>query len=231
MRKCSISFTSWITRLAASLELLSKATLTFILNDRRIIEYNFFFHAHMLKRCNNKITMIYKKYRNEYELSNRELGIYSVNSFTFPENTNIGRCPSAHISRLPRTVYTGADPAPSRPAHFYYTNFEDLGASHEPHQPWSTHSGWEDQVTYEQGEPSTSLGWGIFPTQELDNTRQDFQRGCASFSVRGNADRTTSGPYPFHAPPTNEYIPPPELHFGTLVNDYPAMSLHLTNLQ
>jgi hypothetical protein len=48
MRKCSISFTSWITRLAASLELLSKATLTFILDDHRIIGYDFFFRAHML---------------------------------------------------------------------------------------------------------------------------------------------------------------------------------------
>jgi len=102
--------------------------------------------------------MIYKKYRNEYELPDRELGIYSVNSFTFLENTNIGRCPSARISRVPRTVYTGADLAPSGPAHFYYTNFDDPGASHEPHQPWSTHSGWEDQATYEQGEPSTSTG-------------------------------------------------------------------------
>jgi hypothetical protein len=40
MRKCSISFTSWITRLAAVLELLSKATFTFILDDRRIIGYD-----------------------------------------------------------------------------------------------------------------------------------------------------------------------------------------------
>jgi len=50
MRKCSISFTSWITRLVASLELLSNATLIFILDDRRIIGYDFFFCAHILKR-------------------------------------------------------------------------------------------------------------------------------------------------------------------------------------
>jgi len=42
IRKCSISFTSRITRLAASLDLLSKATLTFIPHDRRIIGYDFF---------------------------------------------------------------------------------------------------------------------------------------------------------------------------------------------
>ena len=99
MRKCSISFTSWITCLATSLELLSKATLIFIVDDHRIIRYDLFFRAHMLKRRNNNIIMIYKKYRNEYELRDRELGIYSVNSFTISENANIGRCPSARISR------------------------------------------------------------------------------------------------------------------------------------
>jgi len=159
MRKCSISLTSWITRLAASLELLSNVTLTFILDDRRIIGYDFFFRNHMLKRRNNKIIMIYKKYHNEYELPDSELGIYSVDSFTFAEN----RCPSARISRLPRTDYTGADPASAGPAHFYYTNFDDPGASQGPHQPLSTHLEWEDQATYEQGEPSTSIGWGTFP--------------------------------------------------------------------
>jgi hypothetical protein len=124
-----------------------------------------------------------------------------------------------------------ANPAPSDPAYFYYTNFDDPGASHEPHQLWSTHSGWEDQATYEQGEPSTSTGWGTFPTQEPDNTRQDFQRGRASFFVCGNTDHTTGGPYPFHAPPADEYMRSHEQYFGASFNDYSAMSLHLTNLQ
>jgi hypothetical protein len=174
MRKCSISFTSWITRLATSLDLLSKATLTFIPDARRVIGYDSFFHAHMIKRCDNKVIMIYKKYHNEYELPNQEFGIYSVDSLTFLESMNIGRCPSARISRVPKTIYTGTDPAPSGPTYFHYTNFDDPGASHEPHQPWSTHSGWEDQVTYQQRESSTSTGWRTFPAQEPDNTRQGF---------------------------------------------------------
>jgi len=132
---------------------------------------------------------------------------------------------------VPRTVYTGAEPTPLGAAYFYYTIFDDPGASHEPHQPWSTHSGWENEATYEQGEPSTSTEWGIFPTQVPDNTRHDFQRGRASFSVHRNMDHATGGAYPFHAPPTNEYMPPPEQHFGTPINDYLAISLHLTNLQ
>jgi len=49
MRKWSISFTSCITCLAASLELPSNATLTFILDDCIITGYDFFFRAHMLK--------------------------------------------------------------------------------------------------------------------------------------------------------------------------------------
>jgi len=60
--------------------------------------------------------------------------------------------------------------------------------------------------------------------------RQDFQRGCTSFSVRRNTDYTTGGPYPFHAPPANDYMPPPEQHFETPINDYPVMSMHFTNL-
>ena len=43
MRKCSISFTSWITYLAMSLDSLSKATLTFIPDARRVIGYDFSF--------------------------------------------------------------------------------------------------------------------------------------------------------------------------------------------
>ena len=67
-------------------------------------------------------------------------------------------------SAVPMTVYTGTDLAPSGLAYSHYTNFDDPGATHEPHQPWSTHSGWKDQATYQQGESSTSTGWGTFPT-------------------------------------------------------------------
>jgi hypothetical protein len=63
-----------------------------------LLDMIFFFRPHMLKRRDNKVIMIYKKYHNEYELPNRELGIYSIDSFTFSESTNIGRCPSARIS-------------------------------------------------------------------------------------------------------------------------------------
>jgi len=42
MRKYSISFTSWITRLATSLDLLSKAILTFVPDVGRVIGYDFF---------------------------------------------------------------------------------------------------------------------------------------------------------------------------------------------
>jgi len=31
--------------------------------------------------------------------------------------------------------------------------------------------------------------------------------------------------------PANEYMRPPEQHLGASVNDYPAISLHLANLQ
>jgi len=93
----------------------------------------------MQKRRANKVIMIYKKYRNEYE----RLEIYSLNSFTFLENTNIGKCPSTHISRVPRTVYTGAEPAPSRVQLIFIMltlMIQVLHMSHISHGP-PTHDG------------------------------------------------------------------------------------------
>jgi hypothetical protein len=137
MRKCNISFTSWITHIAAGLNLLQNATLTCILDIRRIIGYDFFFHAHMLKRSNTKIIMIYKNFTNEYELPNRELGIYFVQTYTFLDSRAIiGRCTSTCISgRTSRPNYTGADLTPLGTAYFHFIGFDEPGTSHEPHQP------------------------------------------------------------------------------------------------
>jgi len=66
MRKCSISFTSWITCIAARLKLLDNATLAYIPESRRIIGYDFFLRAHMLKKRNDKIIMVYKNHPNKY---------------------------------------------------------------------------------------------------------------------------------------------------------------------
>lgn len=49
MSKCLVEFTSWITRIIVGLGLLDNATLTYIPTSHRIIGFEFFSHAHLLK--------------------------------------------------------------------------------------------------------------------------------------------------------------------------------------
>jgi hypothetical protein len=74
MKKCKIPFTSWVTCIANGLGLSDNVILTFISTPQRIIGFDFFAHAHTL-------IMIYKGYTNEYPLHDRNLGLYSVESF------------------------------------------------------------------------------------------------------------------------------------------------------
>jgi hypothetical protein len=76
--------TSWVTRLARNLDLLANATITYITTPRWIIDYVYFNKAHMLKRGKNgKTVMMYKDYMNEFEMPDRNLGLYVVVSFVF----------------------------------------------------------------------------------------------------------------------------------------------------
>ena len=46
------------------------------------IDYDYFLKAHMLKKKENgKLVMMYLGYTNEISLPNRNLGLYTVNSF------------------------------------------------------------------------------------------------------------------------------------------------------
>jgi len=63
--------------------MLENVILTNIPVPRRITGYNFFKQAHILKTKDNKIYMVYKNLDNEYELPNRELGLYKVESIVF----------------------------------------------------------------------------------------------------------------------------------------------------
>jgi len=81
--------------------MLENVILTYIPVPQRIIGYNFFKQAHLLKTKDNKIYMVYKNFDNNYELPNRELGLYTVESF-FDLQTGratVGRSPSACFAR------------------------------------------------------------------------------------------------------------------------------------
>jgi hypothetical protein len=85
MKKCKIPFTSWVTRIANRLGLSDNAILTFTPTPRRIIGFDFFAHAHLLKKKGNKYIMIYKGYTNEYPLPDRNLSLYGEFCLAFVE--------------------------------------------------------------------------------------------------------------------------------------------------
>jgi hypothetical protein len=111
----------------------------------------------------NKYIMIYKGYTNEYPLPNRNLGLYSVESFVLPlqkEGLVLGRGPSARITRNQQPQYRGADAAPAGSAFTHFVDFEQAGPSQPSTQPLSHHSGWREQPIHEHGEFSSGAPWG-----------------------------------------------------------------------
>jgi hypothetical protein len=74
--------TSWVTRLVRNLGLLANANITYITPSHWIINYVYFNKAHMIKRGKNgKTVMMYKDYINEFEMPDRNLSLYVVESF------------------------------------------------------------------------------------------------------------------------------------------------------
>jgi hypothetical protein len=113
--------TSWVTRLARNLGLLANSTITFIITPCWIIDYVYFNKAHMLKRGkNDKTMMMYKDYINEFEMSDRNLGLYVVESFVFDLQKKVQeprRSASARLTRNPNLRYHDEDTAPAGPTH------------------------------------------------------------------------------------------------------------------
>jgi hypothetical protein len=60
LKKGGVTCTSWVTRIANGLGLLDNANIAYITTPRRVIDYSFFHHAHILKMRNRKIVMMYK---------------------------------------------------------------------------------------------------------------------------------------------------------------------------
>jgi hypothetical protein len=78
--------------------------------------------------------MVYKNFDNEYELPNRELGLYTVESFVFDLQTGratVRRSPSAHFAGMQRPSYHGADSTPQGPTYTAFTGFDQPQPSHQ----------------------------------------------------------------------------------------------------
>jgi hypothetical protein len=129
--KGAVGCTSLITRIAKNLGLLENASVTYINISRWIIDYGYFYHAHMLKKGKDgKIVMMYMDYTNGFLLPDRNLGLYAVDSFVFDlqrKEKAPRRSASARITHNPNPRYRGDDPAPEGPTFTSYTGFEQAG--------------------------------------------------------------------------------------------------------
>ena len=82
--KGDVGCTSLVTRIAKNLGLLENASVTYIGVPRWLINYDYFHHAHMLKKGRDgKLVMMYVDYTTEFPLPNQNLGLYVVDSLVF----------------------------------------------------------------------------------------------------------------------------------------------------
>jgi hypothetical protein len=138
LKKGGVTCTSWVTHIANGLGLLDNANIAYITTPRRVIDYSFFHHAHILKMRNRKIVMMYKGYINEIELPNQTLGLYAVENFVLELQKlgrEVGRSPSARMTRNQNPRYQGEDATPLELVFTSYFGFDQPGPSHVHHQP------------------------------------------------------------------------------------------------
>ena len=77
-----VECTSLVTRIAQNLGLLDNASISHIDIPRWYIDYEYLLKAHMLKKKEKgQPVMMYLGYTNEILLPNRDLGLYTMNSF------------------------------------------------------------------------------------------------------------------------------------------------------
>ena len=77
--KEDVGCTSLVTHIAKNLGLLEDASVTYIDVPRWLIDYDYFNHAHMLKKGRDgKLVVMYVDYTTEFPLPDRNLGLYEV---------------------------------------------------------------------------------------------------------------------------------------------------------
>ena len=108
--KGDVGCTSLAIRLAKILGLLEDASVTYIDVPCWLIDYDYFNHAHMLKKGRDgKLVMMYVDYTTEFPLPNQNLGLYAVDSLVFDlqwKEEAPRRSASARITRNLDTVET-----------------------------------------------------------------------------------------------------------------------------
>jgi hypothetical protein len=99
-----------------------------------------------LKQKGNRIFVTYKVFVNEYELPNRPLGLYAVETFLLDlqrPTRGVRRSLSTRIMRNTMPRYTGEDGAPHAPAFTHYQGFDQPGPSELRHWAWEDHTSYD----------------------------------------------------------------------------------------
>ena len=82
--KGDVGCTSLAISIAKNLGLLEDASVTYIDVPHWLIDYDYFNHAHMLKKGRDgKLVVMYVDYTTEFPLPNWNLGLYAVDSLVF----------------------------------------------------------------------------------------------------------------------------------------------------
>jgi hypothetical protein len=117
-----VECTSLVTRIAQNLGLRNNALVSFI--DEKHLHIDFEYFTQMLKkREDGKIVMMYHGYTTEISLPNRNLDLYTMDSFTFDlqeKDVAPRRSASARLTHAPQPHYYGDDPIPKGPAYTSY---------------------------------------------------------------------------------------------------------------
>ena len=82
-----VECTSLVTRIATNMGLMQRSFVSRI-TERPYIDFEYFRQAHILKKENERTVMMYRSYRAEIPLPNRNYGLYAVQSLTIDLQKN-----------------------------------------------------------------------------------------------------------------------------------------------
>jgi hypothetical protein len=135
LKRGAVTCTSWVTRIANGLGLLDSAVIAYINTPHCIIDYSFFSQAHILRKRNRKIIMMYKGYAKEIDATLPELAF--TNYFDFDR---LGPSHTHHQpweDQIPFDIVTSAGFQWGPSDHWGPGNY----ANYHPHEHGETSSG------------------------------------------------------------------------------------------
>ena len=205
-KRGNITCTSLITRIARHLNVLRGVPVGFLTTPKNTLDFDYFNHAHMLKKEGDEIFMVYDNER-PIRLPNPDLGLYVVQSFLIDFQAAPVHIPRRHVpprqATNPNPTWVGADPEPAAPA---FTDYQDHGYSNLPRV---IHARWHPDFEAGPSHYPSDEGPSYYPTHEGpsyyhagEGSSQPYQDEGPSYPVGGahigQEDYTYQGSGRFH---------------------------------